>query len=205
MIHRVLSLFGGYPPVLPGLVAALVLSLILSPLAGRRLSIRPLHAWLLLISLGVILAVTLTPSRAAFGSGSVGIVGCDLSRIGPAGFEVYARRGDPILNVLMFMPLGLAIGFLPSMPARRRLLVAAFLLPLAVEATQAVVVVLDRACQGGDLFDNAVGLCLGLAAGSAARVAWQQTRSRIEGTAPNSWATRSTGRTFWDDEDTARL
>jgi glycopeptide antibiotics resistance protein len=163
---------GGYPPILPGLMLAAVLSVALTPVAARRLGIAWPHAWLLLISLGVILAVTLTPSREALDHGVVGTVGCDLSRIGPAPFAEYARRDDPILNVAVFFPLGLAIGLMP--PSRHRLLVfvAALLLPVAIEVTQAVVVILDRACQGGDVFDNLAGLMLGLAGGLAGRRLW---------------------------------
>jgi len=205
MIHRALSLFGGYPPILPGLLVAFLLSLLLSPVVSRRLPVGRLHTWLILIGLGVILAVTLTPSREAIGSGAVGTIGCDLSRIGPASWSVYAKRGDPILNVFMFIPLGVAIGLLPPSGARRWLVVAALLLPLAIEATQGIVIVLDRACQGGDVFDNAVGLCLGLAAGSAARAIWQRAGERTDGLAPDSWATRPAALTGWDDEDRARL
>ena len=50
----------------------------------------------------------------------------------------------------------------------------ALLLPPAIEATQGVVVVLDRACQGGDVFDNLVGLGIGLIAGWAIRSVWRR-------------------------------
>ena len=169
---------GGYPPILPGLLLAAVLSVALTPATARRLRIAWPHAGLLLISLGIILAATLTPSREALDHGVVGTVGCDLSRIGPAPFAEYARRDDPILNVAMFFPLGLAIGLLPPSRPRLLALLAALLLPFAIEGTQAVVVVLDRACQGGDVFDNLSGLMLGLAPGLAGRLALDLLRSR---------------------------
>ena len=63
------------------------------------------------------------------------------------------------------MPLGFAIGLLP--PGRQKLAIAigALLLPVAIETTQAVVVVLGRACESGDVFDNGLGVLIGLALG----------------------------------------
>jgi glycopeptide antibiotics resistance protein len=168
----------GGPPILPGLVLAFIASILLTPLVARRLRVWRLHAWLLLISLGVILAVTLTPSRAAVELGVQGTVGCDLSRIGPGSWSTYARIDDPILNVLVFIPLGAAIGFLPPSRARRWILLGAVLLPITIETTQAFVVVLDRACQGGDVFDNLAGLVIGLAIGLVAGSVWRRVWSR---------------------------
>jgi VanZ like family len=169
---------GGYPPILPGLIIAALLSVLLTPAVARRLGAGWPRAWLLLLSVGVILAVTLTPSREALDHGLAGTVGCDLSRFGPAPFAVYARRDDPILNVALFLPLGLTIGLLPRSRSRLVMLIAGLLLPIAIEGTQAVVVVLDRACQGGDVFDNLAGLMLGLAAGLAMRALWGLVRRR---------------------------
>jgi glycopeptide antibiotics resistance protein len=171
-----LHTFGdGYPPIFPGIAIALVLAIVLCTWVARRLGTGRLTAWLLLAFLGVILAVTLTPSREALGTGVTGQVSCDLSRIGPASLGTYLRRGDPILNVLMLVPLGLVIGQLDPRQHRRALALAAFLLPVAIEVTQAVVVPLGRACQGGDVFDNSAGLVIGLVLG----VAWGALRSRL--------------------------
>jgi glycopeptide antibiotics resistance protein len=169
----------GSPPVKPGLALALVLSVLLTPVVARRLRIARIHAWLLLISLGVILALTLTPSRAAVELGVQGTIGCDLSRIGPGSWSTYARIDDPILNVLVFIPLGISIGLLPPSRTRRWLFVGAFLLPVAIETTQALVVALDRACQGGDVFDNLAGLVIGLALGLGGGLLWRWARRRL--------------------------
>lgn len=172
---------GGLPPILPGLLVALLASVLLDPFVARRLAIGRPHAWLLLVGLGTILALTLTPSRDALDFGIVGSVGCDLSRIGPAPLWVYTRGDDPILNVLLFIPLGLAIGTLPAARARRWLILGAALLPAAIETAQALVVVLDRACQGGDVFDNVAGLAVGLAVGWLGRLLWQRLGSGSRG------------------------
>ena len=48
------------------------------------------------------------------------------------------------------------------------LAIAALLLPVAIETTQAVVVAMGRACQSGDVLDNAFGALIGLALGLVA-------------------------------------
>ena len=86
---------------------------------------------------------------------------------------MYRRFDDPILNVLMFVPLGAFIGVLERRSLRLGLAVAGLLFPLGIEATQAVVVPLGRACQAGDIFDNSAGLVIGLALGWAAGALWR--------------------------------
>jgi hypothetical protein len=168
--------YDGYPPIYPGVVLALVLALVACTWVARRLGTGRVTAWLLLASLGVILAVTLTPSREALSAGVTGPITCDLSRIGPASLTTYLRRGDPILNVLMLVPLGLTIGSLGRRRHRLGLAVAAALLPVAIEVTQAVVVPLGRACQGGDVFDNNAGLVIGLTIGAIGRSLYTRWR-----------------------------
>ncbi|MFO7531122.1 MAG: VanZ family protein, partial [Candidatus Limnocylindrales bacterium] len=69
------------------------------------------------------------------------------------------------LNVLLFIPLGLAIGLLPRTRARRYLIVGGFALPVVVEATQSLITVLGRGCESADVFDNAMGMAIGLVMG----------------------------------------
>lgn len=172
----------GYPPILPGVILALVLAFVLRTWVARRIGTGRIAAWMLLASLGVVLAITLTPSREALSMGASGPVTCDLSRLGPASLATYLRRDDPFLNVLMLIPLGVVIGQLDRDQHRRALALAAFLLPVAIEVTQAVVVPLGRACQGGDVFDNVAGLAIGLAIGAA----WGVLRSRLRENPPLS-------------------
>jgi hypothetical protein len=159
-------LMGGYPPILPGVLLALALALALHAPVARRLAIGRFHAWFLVACAGTILAITLTPSRWALELGAHGPVTCDLSRVGPGSLAVYLRFDDPMLNVLMFIPLGLAIGLVEDGRRRLGLAIAAAALPFAIELTQAVVVPLGRSCQGGDLFDNVAGLAIGIALGT---------------------------------------
>ena len=156
------------PLFVPGCVVALAVSTVASGRAARRLGVRRPVAWLLLMSLGVILAGTMTPlaveSRPQFPLAGT----CDLSRMGLPSLEELLRPGDVIGNILMFIPLGFAIALVPRSPRKAAVLAAAVALPFAIEATQLVVIPLHRACESADVVDNLTGLVLGLAAGAVA-------------------------------------
>ena len=162
----------GIPRSPLAVIAAFVLALVLCGWVARRLGTSRVVAWLLLAAIFVILAATLMPSRSALEPGVSGILTCDLSRIGPASVATYLLVDDPTLNVLLFIPLGVLIGQLDRRQHRGPLVVAAAMLPLAIELVQALVVPLGRACEGGDVFDNLAGLLVGLAIG----VAWRHAR-----------------------------
>lgn len=171
----------GTPPVGFGIVLAILLATLLFGVVGRRLGVSRLAAWLLLVALGGILAITLTPSPEALTTGVDGPVACDLSRLGPASLGEYRRFDDPTLNILMFVPLGAVIGAIGRRRTRAGLALAALLLSPAVETAQALVVPLGRACQGGDLFDNTAGLLAGLALGWVAGRAWRSVAGATGG------------------------
>ena len=156
---------GDYAGFLPGIVVALGLTAVLYGIVARRLRITRLLAFLLLMALGVILAATVTPSREAILYGAVGSGTCDLSRIGLAPLDTYLSLNDASLNVALFIPLGLLIGLLPRSPYRLPIAVAMMLLPVAIEATQMVVISLGRGCESADVFNNLAGLFVGLVAG----------------------------------------
>ena len=166
---------GDYVGFLPGIVVSVALALVLSHPVARRLRVSRTMATLLLVSFGVILAATVTPSREAVQSGTLGAARCDLSRIGLAAWTDYTQVNDTSLNVLLFVPLGAFIGLLPRSPYRAPIVIAAIALPFAVEVFQLVVTPLGRACQSADVFDNLLGLSLGLGVGLTA--AWIGRRS----------------------------
>lgn len=158
--------FLAVPLFLPGLAVAALLGLVVGRPLATKLGCSPFHAWFLVVSLGIVLAATLTPLRAAFEQGATGPTSCDLSRIWFAPLAAYLRPGDIAGNVLMFIPLAFAIRLLPPSGPRRRLIVGLFLLPIVIEASQLTVGFLDRACQGGDVVDNSAGVVVGLLLGS---------------------------------------
>ena len=154
------------PWLVPASVVAFVVSVLASGAVGRRLSVRRSTAWLLLFSLGVILASTLSPLD---GNG-LDVPGasrtCDLSRMWPASLADLQHGEDVVINVLMLIPLGLSIGMAPTSRAKVAVVLGAIALPFAIEATQLLVVPLDRACQGADVADNLTGLAIGLVGGA---------------------------------------
>ena len=81
--------------------------------------------------------------------------------------------------MLLLVPLGLTIGLLPASRRKSVILVLALALPFIVEGTQLVAVPVDRACQAGDVFDNLLGLVLGLATGMSA--GWLMGRRGVAG------------------------
>ena len=155
------------PWLLPGVAIALVPSLVFSGAAGRALGVRRVGAWVLLFSLGVTLAATLTPQREAF-DGVRGSGTCDFARLGLASIEELRRFDDAGLNVLIFIPLGLAIGIVPRSRRKAAIVAAAIGLPFAIEAIQLLLPALDRACESADVVDNLTGLVIGLGGGVVA-------------------------------------
>ena len=85
-----------------------------------------------------------------------------------------SRINDISLNIALFIPLGLAIAWLPSSPRKVGIAVAAVVAPFAIEILQALLPTLARGCQSGDVIDNLTGLVIGLAAGSF--IAWVASR-----------------------------
>jgi VanZ family protein len=156
--------------LLPGVIIAMALALLLGDRLGRRVAAPRWTGALLIFALGLIAAATLTPSAEALRSGALGSGTCDLSRVGLAPLSEILALKDAGFNVLLYLPLGVAVGSLPW----RRSSVGWWLLALglapAIELAQLVVTPLDRACQSSDVIDNLTGLVLGAAAVTVLRI-----------------------------------
>jgi hypothetical protein len=124
-----------------------------------------------------VLSATITPSRDAIRFGALGSGTCDLGRIGLASWSDLGHLDDTSLNILLLVPLGIAIGLCARSPAKRVILVGALVLPFSIELIQLVAVPLGRECQSADVVDNVTGLLLGLVAGTAAGVIWSHRHS----------------------------
>jgi hypothetical protein len=164
-IREVLENMRDYVGFVPGLVVSFVVTLVVGPLVGRALRVSVFHGWALVMSFGLILSATVTPSREAILSGATGSGVCDLSSIGPGTWWQLTHLDEVTLNIILFVPLGISLGALPNSDVKVGLIAWAFLLPLLIELLQLVVVALDRACQSIDLADNLVGLAVGLGIG----------------------------------------
>ena len=167
-LHRLAETLRDYAGFGPGIVASLAVSLIACTHASRALRVSRIHGWALLMSLGVILSATITPSREALLFGAQGSGTCDLSTLGPGSWWELSHLDDTSLNILLFIPLGLAIGLCPRSRAKLMMLAGAFLLPASIELVQLFVLPLGRACQSVDVIDNLTGLVIGLASGRMA-------------------------------------
>lgn len=161
---------GDYPGLVPGIALSVVLGLALCVPIGRRLGIAIPTGALLLFGFGLVIAATLTPSLEAVTDGAIGTGTCDLSRLTPPPLDQILSFDEVSLNVILFVPLGLAVGFVPPRAHQLLLIAAAVALPLVIEVIQLFVTKLDRACQSGDVVDNLVGLGIGVIVGLAA--AW---------------------------------
>ncbi len=167
-----------YPGFLPGLVISAILAFALAGRLGRTLRVSNVIAWGLVFGVGIIVAATLTPGGGVFRSGAEGSGACDLSRLSMAPIREVLRFGETGLNVLLFMPLGVAIGLMPGSKAKVGLILAGIAFPFAIEAVQLVVTVLDRQCQSADVIDNLTGFTIGLAIGTVIHVATGHVHSR---------------------------
>lgn len=153
----------------PGVVVALLAAVVAAIPLGRALGIRSVLAAATIFSLGLILAATMTPLPPAL-AGGVGTGICDFSRVGPAPFEALGEVNGTTLNILLFIPLGLAVGLMAGSVRTALVLFVSITLPFLIEALQLAIPLLARGCQSADVVDNLTGLSLGLLIGRAFHV-----------------------------------
>jgi hypothetical protein len=163
-----------YAGFVPGLAVSVVLAFLLCGWLSRPLAVGRATAWSLIVSVGMVLAATITPSRDAIASGAVGTGRCDLSGLGAFSPLGYLGFNDLSLNVLLFIPLGVVVALLPRSRYRLAVVAAAIALPFAVEGIQLLAVSLGRGCQASDIRNNLTGLLVGAALG----LAWLALRHR---------------------------
>lgn len=152
---------------LPGVAFSIVASLIVAPSVARTLRTGRLVAWLLALSLGVILSATVTPIDAALDRGGLAGRSCDFSRIGLAPLAELLTVSDTSLNVVLFVPLGLAVGLIPNTRRKVIPILLVLALPIGIEALQLWAPILARGCESADVIDNLSGLALGFAGATA--------------------------------------
>jgi VanZ like family len=163
---------------IPWLVPVTLVAIAVAFLVGERLA-----RWLgttrrvattLVACWGLIVAATLTPTRSLLEFGIQGSGTCDFSRVRLPTLREWLTLADPSLNVVLFIPLGVAISCLPWSRRTAVVAVAALLSPIAIELVQLLVTGLGRGCQSSDVVDNLVGLAVGLVIGTV--VGWLRGR-----------------------------
>lgn len=147
----------------PGIVLTVIVAIGVGARLGRRLGRGRATGMLLVFGLGLIIAATLTPSREALRFGALGSGVCDLSRVRLASFTDVLSLDDAGFNVLLYLPLGLALGWLPARRSSVPWWLLGLVLSPAVELTQLLLRPLDRACQASDVIDNLTGLVIAFA------------------------------------------
>ena len=177
---------GDVTQFVPGLLAALLFGVLTGPWAARRLHVGRALGWATMTALGAILATTMRPDFGIPDPGTgPGI--CVLARFGPAPLADLTTVSEASLNVVLFVPLGIALGLLPRSRTKALAIAGAVVLPVAIETVQYVVPALGRYCDSADVADNLTGLAVGLVMGLVARaVAGGATahRNRREAAAP---------------------
>jgi VanZ like family len=171
---KVASTLSGYPGFIPGVVASIVVAYLTSTAVARFFRTGRWVGGALVFGLLVIVSATLTPGGNA---PHLDGVTCDLSRIGLAPLHDLLRISEVSLNVVLFMPLGAALGLLPRSGRKAAVIVAALALPVAIETIQLLVPFLERACQSADVSDNLTGLLIGLGVGTLAGFGATRLRS----------------------------
>ena len=157
------SFLDSTPWLWPALAIAVAVSLAtFRPLARRLHAPRPV-TFLLVLGLGGILGLTLTPGAEAFSPFTY--QDCLVEFVRPIGFGRVLNLGERGLNVLLFIPFGVAVGALPWSRAKGGLLVGSLALPFVVEGIQYLVPAFARSCSTVDVVDNLTGLVIGVAIG----------------------------------------
>jgi hypothetical protein len=167
--------FRDYPGLRPGIAIAIVFGLVVSGRLGRAIGVSRFIAWALVVGAGLIIAATLTPSAEAIRYGLHGSGSCDFGRLTPASLDEILMFGETGLNVLLFIPLGLAVGLVPRSRTKLLLVAGSVALPFVIEMIQLTVTSLDRECQSADVVDNLMGLVIGLALGTIFGAAYEST------------------------------
>jgi hypothetical protein len=174
------------PWLVPALAVAVAVSLVaFRPLARRHHAPRGV-AFLLVLSFGGIVALTLTPGDDAFSR--FNFADCFIRIVRPIGPERLLNLGERGLNVLLFVPLGAAIAALPRSRTKLVLLLGAFALPFVIESTQYFLTALDRSCSAFDVIDNLTGLVVGLVIGAVVGTMANRLAGSRSGPAPTTTA-----------------
>ena len=163
------TFIGAVPASVLTLALAVLVASLVSEAIARELRTRRWVAFLFLAGCGLVISATLVPTASALeGQASSGV--CDFSRLGLAPTEELLSVNVTSLNVLLFIPLGVAVGLLPPNRPVAIATMMAISLTFVVEAIQLLLPVLGRGCQTADMVDNLLGLAIGAAGGTLVRL-----------------------------------
>lgn len=138
----------------PNLLFTLLLALATGALASQRVQLQVWRLCLWLLTIMIPLAYTWTAAP------QVATVGCHWG-VPPWDLRLDSNGSEVVYNVLLLIPAGAAAWLWPDGPRRLAALSCAILTPLAIETGQLLVPELNRACQAGDVLNNALGAFIG--------------------------------------------
>jgi VanZ family protein len=167
MIPEVVAAIPWFWPVTAATVGVATL---FSRQVARSFGTTRLHAFVLLVSVGGIVALTLTPA------GDPGGHACRAPSSWPTSLDEFVPLTERGLNVMLFIPLGVALGLMPRSPAKAEAVVLAALSPLLIELTQSIAGGLGRTCEVTDVVDNLTGLAVGFLIAGVAGVVHRRWR-----------------------------
>ena len=159
-MHSVVAALHALPWFLPVIVLTAVTAAVVSVPVGRLIRSPAWVVFVVIGSLGLIAAITLTPTPTAIFAPPVST--CLVDRLRPPHLSQLTSPNEISLNVALFVPLGVACALI-----RRwgQVVVAAFLafwVPFGVEAVQYEFPELRRVCSTSDIMANLTGLAIGL-------------------------------------------
>ena len=167
MIAEVIA---GIPWFWPVTAATVGVATLFSRQVARSFGSTRLHAFVLLVSVGGIVALTLTPA------GDFGGHACRIPSSWPISLDDFVSPTARGLNVVLFIPLGIALGLMPRSPVKAEAVFLAALSPLLIELTQSIVG-LGRTCEATDVVDNLTGLAVGFLIAGIVGVVLRRRRS----------------------------
>lgn len=161
----------------PSVAVAVLVSWMVAPAVARILRTERWLAWLLVFSVGFILAATATPIRAPVGIDIEIQRACDLTRRSFATLPEVTAWSDVVVNIGVYIPVGVAVALLPISVRSGVAVLGVIALPAAVEGLQFLAPLLARGCQSADVVDGLTGLMIGLGVGLIVRIArWPWSR-----------------------------
>jgi glycopeptide antibiotics resistance protein len=160
----------GIPWFWPVTAATVGVATLFSRQVARSFGSTRLHALVLLVSVGGIVALTLTPA------GDFGGHACRIPSSWPITLDDFVPPTARGLNVVLFIPLGVALGLMPRSPIKGQAVFFAVISPLLIELTQSVVG-LGRTCEATDVVDNLTGLAVGFLIAGMVSVVLRRWRS----------------------------
>jgi glycopeptide antibiotics resistance protein len=162
------------PWLIPGTLAFAIIGVMLATPLSRVLRTHRIVAWLLVVGAAIVIFATLAPLYGVFEPSATGPGRCDMSNLSMIPLADLATRSDRTLNVILFIPVGIAIGLLPRSHWKALLVLTAIASPFLIEATQLLVPALNRGCQGIDVIDNLTGMTIGMGLGALVGALWKR-------------------------------